>query len=335
MNRPLVKPLDHSDCPASRCSRARTQTVSVVIVNWRTRDALRECLRSVVGQEKLSLAEIVVIDNASGDGSPEMVAEEFPQVHLIRNEENRGFAAACNQGIRLATGTYLLLLNPDTLVPPTTIAKVVAFANKHPESAVVGCRVVKPDGTLERTCFRHPSLLDLALYAFCLDRLFPRSRFFGRSFMTWWDRDSVREVDVVTGSFMLVRRRAIDQVGLMDERYFMYAEEADWCYRFAQAGWKMMFTPGAQIIHLSSQSSAQCWPKMYVCQRRSILLYLEKWRGAWSRRGAALIYFAGSLLRLAYWSLAWCFGSARSTAREGMNLSLAALRFHLRGLMPE
>ena len=309
--------------------------VSVVIVNWRTRNALRECLRSVVQQENIASLQIIVVDNASGDGSAEMVAECYPRVRLIRNEENRGFAVACNQGMRLTTGKYVLLLNPDTVVPSCTIGKVVAFADAHLESAVVGCRVTNPDGTLEHTCFRYPSLLNLALAVLGLNRLFPRSRFFGRQFMTWWERDSVREVDVVTGSFMLVRHEAMHQVGLMDERYFMYAEEADWCYRFAQAGWKMTFTPDAEIVHLSSQSSVQCWPKMYVWQRKSVLLFLEKWRGAGTRRAANLLYMAWSLLRLTLCLTLGTLGIARSTARQRRKLNLAALKFHLTGAVPE
>lgn len=310
-------------------------TVSVVIVSWRTRDALRDCVESVKRQEEVSLSQIVVVDNASGDGSAEMVAAEFPDVRLIRNPDNRGFAAACNQGMRLADGSYILLLNPDTIVPPGTLAKVVRFADTHPESAVVGCRVVRPDGTLEHTCFRFPDVLSVTISAFALDRLFPKSRICGRQFMTWWQRDSVRCVDVVTGSFMLVRGAAVEQVGLMDERYFMYAEEADWCYRFKQAGWKMTFTPDANIVHLSSQSSSQCWPRMYVWQRKSTLLFFEKWYGRRARYAANIVYVAWSVMRMAMWFALEVLGPKRAAARERRKLSAAALRFHFTGAIPE
>jgi len=134
---------------------------------------------------------------------------------------------------------------------------------------------------------------------------------------------------------MLVRREAIAQVGLMDERYFMYAEEADWCYRFAQSGWKMTFTPVAEIIHLSSQSSAQCWPKMYVWQHKSTLLFLEKWRSAGTRRVANLVFIASSLLRAQCWLLLGFVGIAQEEAGERRDLAVAALRFHLTGAVPE
>ena len=308
--------------------------LSIVIVNWRTRDALRECLRSIERQEDVATPEIIVVDNASGDGSAEMVASAFPRVRLIRNTENRGFAAACNQGMRVAGGRYILLLNPDTVMRPGTLAGILGFAEARPGSAVIGCRVVNPDGNLERTCFRYPSLTNVVLSAFCLDRIFPRSRFFGREFMTWWDRDSVRDVEVVTGSFMLVRREAVDQVGLMDERYFMYAEEADWCYRFAQAGWRMTFTPTAEIVHLSSQSSSQCWPKMYVLQRKSLLLYLEKWRGPAVRWAANVVLAISTLPRVCFWLAARGLRLTRDRAQEQSAATLAALRYHLTGAVP-
>lgn len=309
--------------------------ISIVIVNWRTRDPLRECLRSVQSQDGVSSIQIIVVDNASEDGSTEMVETEFPQIQLICNSQNRGFAAACNQGIRLAKGRFILLLNPDTVVPPQTLAKLLAFAETHPDSAVVGCRVVNPDGSLERTCFRYPSVLNVLLSVLYLNKLFPRNRFFGREFMTWWDRDSIRDVDVITGSCMLVRRKAIEQVGLMDERYFIYAEEADWCYRFAQAGWKMTFTPTAKIVHLSSQSTSQCWTKMYVLKRKSILLYLEKWHGASVWHLANTMFLVSSLPRIVFWLVARCLGTKGERAEQQSAALLAALRFHFTGTVPE
>lgn len=309
--------------------------VSVVIVNWRTREALRECLRSLQSQQQVNGLEIIVVDNASGDGSTEMIAEVFPQVQTIHNSQNRGFATACNQGMRVAQGRFIMLLNPDTLVPPLTIAKLLSFAKANADSAVVGCRVAKPDGSLEPTCFRYPSLLNVALSGLCLNKLLPKSRFFGREFMTWWNRDSVRDVDVITGSCMLVRREAIKQVGLMDERYFIYAEEADWCRRFAQAGWRITFTPTAEIVHLSSQSSSQCWPKMYVWQRKSILLFLEKWHGSLARRLANITLFLTTLPRISFWLPARWLGFAGDKARQQSEAMLAALRFHLTGAVPE
>ncbi len=230
--------------------------VSIVIVNWNTKDILADCLESIFQQTKAIGFEVIVIDNASADGSAEMVRKDFGQVILLENSRNAGFAVANNQGISISKGRYVLLLNSDTIILDDAIDRAVSFADKHTEAAVTGCRVLNPDGSLQPTCFMFPSLLNQILFTSYLYRLFPQSRFFGRERMTWWDRNSVQEVDVVTGCFMLVRRYAIAQVGMMDERFFVYGEEVDWCYRFGKAGWTNLFTPEAGIIHLGGASAA-------------------------------------------------------------------------------
>lgn len=253
--------------------------VSVVIVNWNTRDILRDCLWSVYEQTQDISFEVIVVDNASSDGSAAMVKKEFPQVILIENFKNRGFAAANNQGITIAKGQYVLLLNSDTLILNNAIAKTVIFADNRPETAVIACRVLNPDRTLQRTCFMFPSLLNIVLSSTYLYKLFPRNKFFGRERMTWWNRDDVREMDVTTGCFMLVRRLAIKQVGLLDERFFIYGEETDWCYRFKKAGWKVLFTPTAEIIHLGRASTKQVRLKMVLQYTKSLLIFFRKHYG--------------------------------------------------------
>ena len=228
--------------------------VSIVIVNWNTKKLLYDCLTSVYATTKEVSFEVIVIDNASRDGSVEMIKSDFPKVELIANTENRGFAAANNQGISIAVGRYILFLNSDTIVLSNAIDKVVAFTDLHEDAAVVGCRVLNPDVTLQPTCFMFPSILNMILSVSYLYKLFPGNRFFGRERMTWWSRDDERLVDVVTGCFMLVRHRAIEDVGIMDERFFMYGEETDWCYRFKQAGWKVMFTPELRSFILAAKA---------------------------------------------------------------------------------
>ncbi len=275
--------------------------VSVIIVNWNTREYLRNCLDSVFATVRQIEIEVIVVDNASSDDSVSVVEREFPQVKLIKNESNRGFAAANNQGMKAARGRYVLLLNSDTIVLDEALDATVRFADSEPQAAVVGCRVVNPDRTLQATGFMYPSLLNMVLSCTYLYKLFPRSRFFGRERMTWWDRDDVREVDVVTGCFMLVRREAIEQVGGMDEAFFMYGEETDWCYRFKQAGWKMLFAPAGQIIHYGGASSRQRRVEMAIQLRRSILLFIRKHQGRLAyvlARGLTALYF---LLRIPYW----------------------------------
>ncbi len=275
--------------------------ISIIIVNWNTRDILGDCLGSVYSDAPRPDCETIVVDNASGDGSAEMVEREFPQVRLIRNGENRGFAAANNQGIAVARGRYILLLNSDTLLIEDVLRKAVEFGDSHPKAAVAGCRVLNPDGTLQRTCFMFPSVLNMLLAATYLYKLMPRSRFFGRERMTWWDRNDERQVDVVTGCFMLVRREAIEQVGAMDERFFMYAEETDWCYRFKQAGWQVWFTPCGRIVHLGGQSSKPVKGAMLIQLRLSILGFMKKHSGRMAYVTAAFLTVAFFAVRIPYW----------------------------------
>jgi len=281
--------------------------VSLIIVNWNTRDILRDCLASVFAQTTGIDFEVIVIDNASSDGSAEMVKQEFPQVILIENEQNKGFAAANNQGMRIAKGRYILLLNSDTIVLDGAIQKTLAFAEQHPQAAVVGCKVLNPDRTLQPTCFMFPSLLNLVLSSTYLYKLFPKSRFFGRERMTWWDRNDVRPVDVVTGCFMLVRREAIDKVGMMDEDYFMYGEETDWCWRFQKAGWENLFFPDAQIIHLGGQSSKQVRQAMLIQLRKAILFFLKKNRGMLHYQLGRCLVVLFFLVRIPYWIIKGIF----------------------------
>jgi GT2 family glycosyltransferase len=325
-----MKTVEHQATPPTALD------VSVVVVNWNTRDILRDCLRSIFVETKRVTCEVVVIDNGSSDGSAEMVAAEFPAVRLIRNADNRGFAAANNQGMVGARGRYVLLLNSDTVVLEDAISKAVAFAEGHPDAAVVGCRAVFPDGRLQQNCFLFPSLLNLALSLTHLALVFPRSRFFGRGRLTWWDYATPREVDVVAGCFMLVRRAAIDQVGPMADRFFMYSEDTEWCWRFRQAGWRVLYTPDAVIIHLMGASSAQCASDMRVLERRSLLMLLEQRSGNAVSVVANGMFLAAAFARLAVLGVRRLAGGSAvaGAARRQWPQAVAALRFHLSGHLP-
>jgi GT2 family glycosyltransferase len=276
--------------------------VSVIIVSWNTQDILCDCINSIYQQTNNEQFEVIVVDNASSDGSVDMVQSEFRQVKIIKNNENRGFAAANNQGITVAQGRYVLLLNSDTVVLNGVIDKVVAFADSSPKAGIIGCRVLDKEKISQPSCFLFPSVLNLFLATTYLYKLCPKSKFFGREHMTWWNRDDVREVDVVTGCFMLVRREAIEQVGLLDERFFMYAEETDWCYRFKQAGWQIMFTPNAEIIHLHGASSRQVKPKMISQWRKSMLFFFEKHRDPLTYGLVWILIALFFATRVPYWS---------------------------------
>lgn len=285
--------------------------VSILIVNWNTRDILCDCLRSVYEQTQGISFEVIVIDNASSDNSVEMVKQEYAKVILIENQENRGFAAANNQGIRIAKGKYILLLNPDTVVLECAIQKSVAFADLHTEAAVVGIRNDRPDGLQVKNCFQFASVQNLIISLLGLHRLFPRSRFWGRERMTWWDYQDIREVNVVAGCYMLVRRDAIEQVGMLDENYFMYGEEMDWCWRFSESGWKIIYYPEAAIIHYGGMSVEKNPNEMRKELQRSYLYFIEKRQGRLARIIVRLLFFLSGLTRYIYWSILGTAGSRK------------------------
>jgi hypothetical protein len=277
--------------------------VSIIIVAWNVRKLLYDCLKSVYDQTKGVDFEVIYVDNASKDGSVEMVTKEFPEVKVIRNEENKGFIKANNQGIEVAQGRYVLLLNSDTIVLDNAIAKTVKFADEHPQAAVVGCKVLNPDRTLQRDCFMYPSPLNMLLAATHLYKIFPKSRFFGREEMTWWDYNDVREVETICGCFSLVRNEAIKQVGLMDEMYFMYGDDPDWCYRFKKNGWKIMFTPDGQIIHYGGQTTKHMASAFLLQLHGARLMFIKKHRDALSFRLACFFTALFFLLRVPYWAI--------------------------------
>jgi GT2 family glycosyltransferase len=251
--------------------------VSIIIVAWNVRELLHNCLNSVFNETEGISFEVIYVDNASGDGSIEMVLKDFPKVKIIRNKKNEGFIRANNQGIEISKGRYVLLLNSDTVVLDNAIAKVIKFADNNPKAAIVGCRILNPDGTLQRSCFMYPSILNMFLSATYLYRIFLKSKFFGREMMTWWDFSCVREVETVKGCFSLVRKKAIEQVGLMDETYFVYGDDPDWCCRFKMNGWKIIFMPDSQVIHYGGATTKKQMSEKFILQLYgSKLIFMKK-----------------------------------------------------------
>lgn len=300
--------------------------VSVLIVNWNTREVTCECLESVYDQTQGIAFEVILIDNASSDGSADAIRCRYPEVKLIENKENLGFAAANNQGIKSAQGRYVLLLNPDTVIQEGAIDKTVAFMDKQSEAGVVGIRNYNADGSLARNCFQFASVQNLMITTLGLHSLFPKNRYFGRERLSWWDYQTIREVDVVAGCYMLVRREAIDQVGIMDEAYFMYGEEMDWCWRFKRAGWKTLYYPEARIIHYGGMSAAQNPLGMHVEQRKSFLRFIEKRQGRIAKKTARLLMYFSGVIRLGYWGIRWLVssGMARETSVANLQRAVAS-----------
>lgn len=269
--------------------------VSVITVTFNSIRVSRECLRRLHDVTKGVRFEVFVVDNASSDGGSEQIRREFPSVEIIQNSDNEGFAKANNQAIARARGRYILLLNPDVFLLEDSISRVFAFAEEHPRAAVVGCRTTGPDGRLHTTGFQPPGITNLCISLFGLQRIFPRNRFFGRERITWWDQRDARQVPVIGGWFMFVRKAAVDEVGPLDERFFMYAEEVDWCVRFRQAGWHVWFTPNTTVQHLGGGSTVASAFEQRRAVARSVVLFMKKHHSrpyVWCYRVLLALYFA-------------------------------------------
>jgi GT2 family glycosyltransferase len=251
--------------------------VSIIIVGWNVCHYVDKCLDSVFQETKGIRFEVIYVDNGSTDGTVDLVKSKYREALVIDNHYNLGFIKANNQAIRIARGRYVLLLNSDTIVLNNAIVKAIAFADENPKTAIVGCKVLNPDRSLQRSCFMQASLLNLILAATYLYKIFPKSHFFGREGMTWWNFDDPRQVDVVVGCFSLVRKVAIDEVGLMDEAFFVYGDDTDWCYRFRTAGWQVMFTPHPQIIHYGGQATKALANPFTLQLYGAKLQYFHKW----------------------------------------------------------
>lgn len=284
----------------------RTDRTSVIIVSWNTRELLLQCLRSLAAAGN-SPDEIVVVDNASRDSSAEAVEAAFPQVRVVRNRRNLGFAAANNIGIRQSTGDFLCLINSDVVIPKGCLVKMRRHMQARPEIGVLGPKILWPDGmTVQRSCMGYPTLWNMLCRAAGLDSFFPKARLFGGFLMTYWSHDTLREVDVINGCFWMLRRSAMEEVGLLDENFFMYAEDIDWCKRFHDKGWKLVFYPEAEAIHYGGASSAAMPVRFYVEKQRANFQYWRKHHGRFSTEiFYAMMLMHESIRVLAYSLLFW------------------------------
>jgi len=221
---------------------------------------LRDCLQSIYQNTRLSF-EVIVVDNCSQDGVVEMLRAEYPEITLVENQENAGYTRPMNQAMRLGCGRYLLQLNPDTLILPEAIDRLVVFMDQHLEVGICGPKVLNRDRTLQKPCRRgEPRPWAVLTYFLGLSALFPRNPRFSQYLLTYLDEDEIHEVDGVAGSCMLARRALIDEIGYLDERYFAYQEDADFCFRARQSGWKVYYMPAAQIIHFGSLGGSRVQP---------------------------------------------------------------------------
>lgn len=251
--------------------------ISIIIVHYKTFRLTLNAIHSIYQSERLYSYEIILIDNNSQDGLIKHVIEAFPHVRVISNEENIGFAKANNQGIQIANGRYVLLLNSDTIVMSNTLEVMVSYMDSHPNVGASGCKVVLPNGELDKACRRgFPTPSASFYYAFGFSKLFPNVPRFNQYQLGYLDPDESYPVDCLVGAFMMVRREVIDQVGGLDEEFFMYGEDIDWCYRIKQAGWGIYYYPKTSITHYKGASSRRKPLKIVYEFHRAMWLFHRK-----------------------------------------------------------
>lgn len=300
-----------------------TYDVSIVVVNYNTRELLASCLESLYATIAGISFEVWVVDNASSDGSIEMVGERFPAVKCIRNDANLGFARANNRAISQSTGRYIVLLNSDTVMTPSALTTITTFMDVHPDVAVCGGQLLNRDGTLQNSIANIPTLATELLNKSLLRRLFPR-RYPGKELQV----TTPIEVESIIGACMVVSRKAIEQVGMLDERYFFFLEETDWCLSMRKAGWKVCFHPEARIFHLQGASAKKVFVPARIEYWKSRYLFFRKHR----TRTVLRVLKTGLLVRLVLSGIMQAVAAPFSSgARNRLMLNMTILGWHLQG----
>ena len=300
--------------------------ISFIIVNWNTRDLLQECLASIVRTVHGIAYEIIVVDNASSDGSAAMLRERWPQARLIENRENRGFGAANNQAMRAMTGRYALLLNTDAVLKEDAVFLMFTFMEVHPETAMVCGQLLNADGSKQNSVAGFPTLLTLLTNTSLLEYLFPK-----RYPSKRYEHATPIEVDSCIGACMMVRGKAIDEIGMFDERYFFFFEETDWAYRIRRGGWKIVHLPEARVYHFQGQS-AKMNPRSRIEFYRSRYQFLKKWRSPFQYALASMVIVVRLVIN---WSLTAAAAIITAGLHRGLRSKLAeysvVIYWHLRG----
>lgn len=267
--------------------------LSVIIVSYNTKDLLKQTIQSVIDNTKDIEYEIFVTDNNSSDDSVEMVKKDYPKVNLIESKENLGFPKGNNIAIKRATGRYILLLNSDTKVIGECLQNCIKYMDKHREIGALGCKVELPSGKLDHACKRGFPTPEASLYYLLkLNKFFPDKKKFGKYTMSYVKDNEVAEVDSLMGAFMMIPKKVVDEVGMLDEEFFMYGEDIDWCFRIKKAGYKVLYYPVEKIIHYKGSSSKKKRAKTtYEFHRAMILFYNKHYKKEYNILIAALVYF--------------------------------------------
>lgn len=304
--------------------------ISIVILSWNDKEHLQECLESLRHCTKSRSVEIIVVDNASTDGSPDMVAARFPQVTLIRNAENLGFPKGNNIGVRASKGEYVYLLNSDIKVLDGCIDALADYLDQHPDIGMIGPKILNGDMSLQSSCRRFPTLWNNFCTAAGLATLWKESRWFSGEHMLYFKGDRLMDVDVLVGCFWTARRKALDQFGLLDEGFFIYAEDVDWCKRCWKAGWRVVFFPEAQAIHYRGASTTKKDPVRFaLTQQRSVLRYWQKHHGSLGRASMGCLIFGHLSIR---WTAALMKSLLGASRREENKVRMQVTGACLRAL---
>lgn len=284
----------------------------MLIVSWNTKDLLDACLASVKQGLVGINNEIIVVDNASADGTPVLLSERHPDVRAILNKENVGFAKATNQALRQASGDYVVLLNSDTTVTTDALAKMMSFLRGNEGVGCVGPLTYYPDGRTQRSAGRFPTVWSDICEYFYLDRVFPKSTIFAGYYFGSRDFDKERDVDWVSGSCMMMTNKAVRAIGELDEQFFMYSEEIDYCYRIKQAGYRVIFTPTAEIVHYEGKSSEQRPVWAIAALHKSKYIYEQKHFSTGRMVASKTVALAGLAFRITFWSLRKLFSGNKN-----------------------
>ena len=275
----------------------KNDLISIIIISYNTKALLKQCIESFKKNEDIPF-EIIVVDNASKDGSVDMVRRNYPDIKIIENSANIGFAKANNIGIRMSEGNYICLANSDTIVKNDTLISLYNRMKDNKDVGIIGPKLLNIDGTLQLSCKSFPSLWIFTKKALFLHRLFPKSLFWSEEEMPESSHNAESYVDAIAGAFLFVRKKAIDSVGLLDDRFFFYGEDIDWCKRFKLSGWRVMYSPNVAIFHIGGASSINNPIKFYTLLRKAKCYYLDKHFSKVNRIFTHFIFIFDNVIRI-------------------------------------
>jgi GT2 family glycosyltransferase len=306
--------------------------ISIVIVTWNGKRYALECLESLRAYPAQVPMEIIVVDNASTDGTPDAIRAEFPEVKVVETGANLGFAKGNNIGVALSRGKYVCLVNSDVVLHPGCLDRLLAIMQTNPDIGIMGPKMLCPDGSIGLSVMQLPSIWNTLCAAMALHSIFPGSKFFAGFSVRTDDIQTVEDVEVVTGWFWMISRAALDQVGGLDERFFMFGEDIDWCHRFRKSGWRVAYCGGAEALHYGGGSSAEAPARFYVEMRRANLQYFHKHHGLLGAAGYTLAIGIHELARIAGYSLSYCYDrQKRLEAGSKVRRSVSCLRWLMGG----